>query len=169
MNDKLTTYLRHAITSLPALFAGFAANGFLTAEEAAKLDADLKTFLVGLAAVLAAALTRWIMRLVAEHAPHLRNILGGGSGGTAVLAMTAAAWGASAMVVALSMSSCVVGVGEDGWSVRPDPITIDAGLKYLIRHDDGGAKDGLTTWRYYDPETGKEIPPEEYEAWGIKP
>jgi hypothetical protein len=170
MNEKLTTYLRHAITSLPAVFAGFAANGFLTADEAAKLDGELKAFLVGVAAVLAAAVTRWVMRLVAKHAPQFSNIFGGPSGGAAAaVAMTAAAWGGVAMAGALLMSSCVVGVDErGGWSVRPDPLTVDASLKYLIRHE-GDAKSGLTEWEYYDAETGKLIEPADYAAYGIQP
>lgn len=93
---------------------------------------------------------------------------GGSSGGSWLPAIVATAAGLS-MAGGL-LSSCVVGVdAEGGWSVRPDPLTVDAGLKYLIRHDDDGAKDGLTQWRYYDPETGKEIPEEDYAAWGIKP
>ena len=168
MNEKLSTYLRHAITSIPALFAGLAANGFLTADEAAKLDADLKTFLIGLAAVLAAAITRWVMRLVAKHAPHLSNLFGGPAGGSAVVAMTTAAWG-SVLLAGGILTSCVVGVdAEGGWSVRPDPKSIDAGLKYLIRHEDDGAKDGLTEWEYYDADTGKKIEPADYAAYGIE-
>jgi hypothetical protein len=94
---------------------------------------------------------------------------GGSSGGSWLLAMIATAAGLS-MAGGL-LSSCVVGVDEQGgWSVRPDPLTVDAGLKYLIRHEeDEDAKGGLTQWRYYDPETGKEIPEEDYAAWGIKP
>jgi hypothetical protein len=166
MNEKLSTYLRHAITSIPALFAGLAANGFLTAEEAAKLDGELKTFLIGVAAVLAAAVTRWVMRLIAKHAPHLSNIFGGPGGGAAVVAMTAT-WGA-VLLAGASLTSCVVGVDEAGnYSVRPDPYSIDAGLKYLIRHE-GDAKSGLTEWEYYDADTGKKIPPEDYAAYGIE-
>ncbi len=170
MNEKLTTYLRHAITSLPAVFAGFAANGFLTAEEAAKLDGDLKVFLIGLAAVLAGATTRWVMKVVAKHAPHLSNIFGGGSSGGSLplLAMTAAAWAAISMAGGLLMSSCVVGGdSKGGWYVKPDPMTVTEGLKYLVRQDEDSAKAGLVQWSYYDPETGKEIPKEDYAAWGI--
>ena len=73
------------------------------------------------------------------------------------------------MAGALLMSSCVVGVDErGGWSVRPDPLTVDAGLKYLIRHE-GDAKSGLTQWEYYDAETGKLIEPADYAAYGIQP
>lgn len=167
MNEKLTTYLRHAITSLPAVFAAFAANGFLTADEAAKLDGDLKVFLVGLASVLAAAATRWAMRVIAKHAPHLSNIFGGPSGGAAAAVAMTATWGA-VFLAGASLTSCVVGVDEaGGWSVRPDPLTIDTGLKYLIRHDEESAKSGLTQWEYFDPATGEKIKPEDYAAWGI--
>lgn len=72
----------------------------------------------------------------------------------------------------LLLPACTVGVDSaGGWSVRPDPKTIDAGLKYLIRHeeDEDGSKAGLTQWKYYDPATGREIPEEEYDAWGITP
>jgi hypothetical protein len=73
------------------------------------------------------------------------------------------------MAGALLMSSCTVGVDSaGGWSIKPDPLTIDAGLKYLIRHDDD-AKSGLTEWEYFDPATGEKIKPEDYAAWGIRP
>ncbi len=168
MNDKLASLFRHAITAIPALFAGLVTNGFLTGEEAAKLDADLKVFLMSLAAVLAAAISRWVMRLIAEHAPHLSSIFGGASGGnTPLWAMTAATWG-SILAGACLMSSCVVGVdAEGGWSIKPDPRTVDAGLRYLIRQDEESAKSGLVQWEYFDPETGEKIPPEDYASWGI--
>lgn len=70
----------------------------------------------------------------------------------------------------LFLPACTVGVDSaGGWSVRPDPKTIDAGLKYLIRHeeDEDGSKAGLTQWEYYDPATGEKIKPEDYAAWGI--
>ena len=70
------------------------------------------------------------------------------------------------------LSGCAVGVDSTGgWSIKPDPQTIDAGLKYLIRHeeDEDGSKAGLTQGKYYDPATGKEIPEDEYDAWGITP
>jgi hypothetical protein len=68
----------------------------------------------------------------------------------------------------LLLPGCVAGVDADGgFFVKPDPLTVDAGLKYLIRPDDS-AKSGLTTWEYFDPETGQEIPEEDYAAWGIK-
>ena len=77
------------------------------------------------------------------------------------------------LLAALMLSpACTVGVDSSGgWSVRPDPKTIDAGLRYLIRHeeDPDGSKSGLTQWKYYDPATGEEIPEEDYAAWGIKP
>lgn len=70
----------------------------------------------------------------------------------------------------LLLSSCTVGVdAEGGWSLKPDPRTIDAGLKYLIRHEEDSAKGGMTEWNYYDPATGEEIAEEDYAAWGIKP
>lgn len=171
MNEKLSTYLRHAITSLPAVFAGLATSGFLTADEAAKLDGELKAFLVGLAAVLAAAVTRWLMRVIAEKAPHLKDIFNGPSGGgAAAVAMTAIAWGALSVAGALSMQSCAVGVDERGnYLLRPDPNTLDVALKYLIRHaPDEDSKGGLVEWEYFDPATGKEIPEEDYAAWGIE-
>lgn len=170
MKEKLFSLFRHAITAIPAAGAAMAANGWLTADEGATLDADLTTFLVSLAAILAGVLTRWIMAIVAKHAPHLSNIFGGPSGGAAAaVAMTAVTWGAFSMAGALLMSSCSVGVDSaGGWSIRPDPLTIDAGLKYLIRHEDD-AKSGLTEWEYFDPSTGEQIKPEDYAAWGIKP
>jgi hypothetical protein len=69
------------------------------------------------------------------------------------------------------LSSCVVGVDEAGnYSLRPDERTMDTALRYLIRHEeDEDAKGGLIQWVYYDPATGKEIPREDYAAWGIKP
>lgn len=169
MNEKLTTYLRHAITSLPAVFAAFAANGFLTADEAAKMDGDLKVFLVGLASVLAAAATRWAMRVIAKHAPHLSNIFGGPSGGAAAAVAMTATWGA-VFLAGASLTSCVVGVdGEGNYTARPDPVTMDVALKYLIRHeqDEDGSKGGLTAWDYFDPATGEKIKQEDYAAWGI--
>ncbi len=81
-------------------------------------------------------------------------------------------WLVTPACVLLLVSSCTVGVDSTGgWSIKPDPMTIDAGLKYLIRHeeDEAGSKAGLTQWKYYDPATGKEIPEEEYAAWGITP
>lgn len=81
-------------------------------------------------------------------------------------------WLVSPACLLLLLASCTVGVdAEGGWSIRPDPMTIDAGLKYLIRHeqDEDGSKAGLTQWKYYDPATGKEIPEEDYAQWGIKP
>lgn len=166
MKDKLFSLLRHAITAIPAAGAAMAANGWLTAEEGAKLDGDLTTFLMGLAAILAGVLARWLMAFVGKHAPHLSNIFGAGSGGNLPLLAITATLGI--VLAGGSLTSCVVGVDEaGGWSVRPDPMTIDTGLKYLIRHDKDSAKSGLTQWKYYDPETGKEIPPADYAAWGI--
>ena len=81
-------------------------------------------------------------------------------------------WLVAPACVLVLLSSCTVGVDSaGGWSVRPDPLTIDAGLKYLIRHeeDEDGSKAGLTQWKYYDPATGEEIPEEDYDAWGITP
>lgn len=76
----------------------------------------------------------------------------------------------AASAVVMFLPACTVGVdAEGGWSIRPDPRTVDAGLRYLIRHDDDAAKSGLTQWKYYDPATGEEIPEEDYAAWGIKP
>lgn len=168
MKDKLYSLLRHAITAIPAAGAAMAANGWLTTDEGAKLDADLTTFLLSAAAILAGVLTRMLMALVAKHAPHLSNIFGGGSGASLPLwAMTCTA---AAFSMAGGLSSCAVGVDSaGGWSIKPDPRTIDAGLKYLIRHEDdqGGSKAGLTQWEYYDPATGEKIPPEDYAAWGI--
>lgn len=76
----------------------------------------------------------------------------------------------AACAVAILLPACTVGVdAEGGWSVRPDPRTVDAGLRYLIRHEEDEAKGGLTQWKYYDPATGEEIAEEDYAAWGIKP
>jgi hypothetical protein len=67
------------------------------------------------------------------------------------------------------LASCVVGVDEAGnYSVRPDPNSIDAVLKYAIRHQED-AKGAPVEWVYYDPKTGKPIDPKDYAAWGIKP
>jgi hypothetical protein len=89
---------------------------------------------------------------------------GGGTGGDGMSPL----W-VLAVLALMICPSCVVGVDENGWSVRPDPKTLDTGLKYLIRHEDDGAKSGGVEWVYFDPATGKEIPPSEYAAWGIKP
>lgn len=73
-------------------------------------------------------------------------------------------------LLCLVLPACTVGVdAEGGWSIKPDPLTIDAGLKYLIRHeeDEDGSKGGLVSWEYYDPATGEKIPVEDYAAWGI--
>lgn len=171
MKEQITSAIRHALTFLPALGVFLVSKGWLEPAEGVALDKELAELLSVAAGLAGAAISRLIMFAIARFAPHLRGIFGGSSGGTLPLwAMTAAAWGAFSLVVGLSMSACVVGVDErGGWSVRPDPLTVDAGLKYLIRHDDGDAKDGLMQWRYYDPETGKEIPEEDYAAWGIKP
>ena len=76
----------------------------------------------------------------------------------------------SACAMVCLLTACTVGVdAEGGWSVRPDPRTIDAGLRYLIRQEEDEAKGGLTQWKYYDPATGEEIAEEDYAAWGIKP
>lgn len=67
------------------------------------------------------------------------------------------------------LASCVVGVDEAGsYYVKPDPYSIDAVLKHAIRHE-ADAKGGGVEWVYYDPKTGKPIPPEDFAAWGIKP
>lgn len=67
----------------------------------------------------------------------------------------------------LVLTGCTVGVdSQGGWSIKPDALTIDAGLKYLIRHE-GDAKSGLSAWEYFDPETGEKIKPEDYASWGI--
>ena len=88
---------------------------------------------------------------------------GGGTGGGGMSPL----W-VLALLTLLLCPSCVVGVDENGWSLRPDPKTLDTAFRYAIRHDDG-AKSGSVEWVYYDPATGKEIPPEDYAAWGIKP
>lgn len=88
---------------------------------------------------------------------------GGGTGGGGMSPL----WVLALMALFLC-PSCVVGVDENGWSLRPDPKTLDTAFRYAIRHDDG-AKSGSVEWVYYDPATGKEIPPEDYAAWGIKP
>lgn len=70
---------------------------------------------------------------------------------------------------ALLLASCMVGVDEAGnYSVRPDPNSIDAVLKYAIRQEPD-AKGATVEWEYYDPKTGEVIPREDYAAWGIKP
>jgi hypothetical protein len=77
---------------------------------------------------------------------------------------------ACVLLFLMLLPSCTVGVDSTGgWSIKPDPLTIDAGLKYLIRHeeDEDGSKAGLTQWEYYDPATGEKIKPEDYAAWGI--
>jgi hypothetical protein len=79
-------------------------------------------------------------------------------------------WLVTPACVLLVLPGCTVGVdAEGGWSIRPDPRTVDAGFRYLIRQEEDEAKGGLTTWKYYDPATGEEIPESEYAAWGIKP
>jgi len=96
----------------------------------------------------------------------------GGTGGTSgrgvSLLMIATAAGLT-MAGGL-LSSCAVGIDEQGnYLLKPDPHTIDVGLKYLIRHEeDEDAKGGAVEWVYYDPKTGKPIPEEDYAAWGIK-
>lgn len=94
---------------------------------------------------------------------------GGGSGGGALPLMIATAAGLS-MAGGL-LSSCVVGVDEKGdWTLRPDPRTVDAGFRYLIRQEeDEDAKGGLTEWEYYDAATGEKIEPADYASYGIKP
>jgi hypothetical protein len=67
----------------------------------------------------------------------------------------------------LLLPGCTVGVDSTGgWSIRPDPHSVDAALRYAIRHE-GDAKAGLTVWEYFDPATGEKIPVEDYAAWGI--
>jgi len=92
---------------------------------------------------------------------------GSSSGGSLLLLMTATAAGCA--LAGGLLSSCAVGVdAEGGWSIRPDPHSVDAVLRRAIRHEDESAKGGLTTWHYYDPATGKRIPEEDYAAWGIQ-
>lgn len=167
MKDQIYSLLRHAITALPAVGGYLAAKGLLTPEEAAQLDGGLTQFLLMAAGILSAVLVRLVMALIAKHAPHLRGLLGGS--GTAAVAMTAATWGALALAGGVLLTSCVVGVDEAGhYSVRPDPYSIDAVLKYSIRHEDS-AKSGGVEWVYYDETTGKLIDPADYAAYGIKP
>ncbi len=69
--------------------------------------------------MLAAAISRWVMLLLAKHAPHLRNIFGGGSGGSLPLVAMAgiATWG-TGLVGALFLTSCsVVGSAITGASI----------------------------------------------------
>jgi hypothetical protein len=52
-------------------------------------------------------------------------------------------WLVAPACVLVLLTGCVVGVDANGgWSVRPDPQTVDAGLAYLVRHQDD-AKSGL--------------------------
>lgn len=166
MKEKLSSALRHALTFLPALGAFLVSQGWLSPDEGATLDKELVEFLGVVAGLVAAGLSRLLMFALAKWAPHLRGIFGGGSGWVPVAAMTAT-WGAVLLGGAL-LTSCVVGVDEQGgWSVRPDPKTIDTAFRYAIRHDTG-EKGKPVEWVYYDPATGKEIPAEDYAAWGIK-
>jgi hypothetical protein len=92
---------------------------------------------------------------------------GGSSGESVPLLMMATAAGVS-LAGGLLLSSCAVGIDEEGnYLVKPDPHSVDALLKYAIRHEDD-AKGGAVEWVYYDPKTGKSIDPEDYAAWGIK-
>jgi hypothetical protein len=93
---------------------------------------------------------------------------GGSSGGSLLLLMIATA--AGFIMAGGLLSSCAVGIDEQGnYLLKPDPYAIDAGLKYLIRHEeDEDAKGGAVEWVYYDPKTGKPIDPKDYAAWGIK-
>jgi hypothetical protein len=138
IRDQLQSLLRHAITAIPAVGGYLAGKGLLTANEAAQLDAGMTQLLLALAAILPAMLARLVMGMIAKHAPLLRGIFGGWSGGTSIVAMTL-----TAAAVAVSLPSCVVGVDEGGnYSLRPDPYAIDAALKYAIRHEDS-AKSGM--------------------------
>ena len=92
----------------------------------------------------------------------------GGAGSNGMVRTPGVPWLVALACVLLLLPACTVGVDSaGGWSVRPDPLTIDAGLKYLIRHEEDEAKGGLTEWEYYDPATGEKIPVENYAAWGI--
>jgi hypothetical protein len=49
-----------------------------------------------------------------------------------------------ACVLLLVLPSCTVGVdAEGGWSIKPDPYSVDAVLRHAIRHEDDSAKSGL--------------------------
>lgn len=53
-------------------------------------------------------------------------------------------WQVAPACVLVLLSGCTVGVdAEGGWSIRPDPRTVDAGFAYLIRHEQDSAKSGL--------------------------
>lgn len=171
MKEQITSALRHALTFLPALGIFFASKGWLTPAEGEVLDQELANTLSVLSGLAGAAVSRLLMFLIAKHAPALSNIFGGGSGGSLPLwAITAAAWGALSMAGAFSMSSCVVGADDQGnYTLRPDPRTMDAALRYLIRHEeDEGEKGGMTTWEYYDATSGEKIEPGDYAAYGIE-
>ena len=106
MKDKLASYLRHALTFLPALGVFFVSKGWLEPQEGATLDKELTDFLSVVAGMVASGLVRLLMLLVAKHAPHLKTILGGVSGGSAAVAMTATAWGA--ILAGALLTSCLV-------------------------------------------------------------
>lgn len=91
---------------------------------------------------------------------------GSGSGGSALLAMIAT-WGALALAGGGLLTSCMVRGDGDGWTLSTDPKAIDAGLRYLIRHEED-PESGTVEWEYYDAETGKLIEPKDYAAYGIK-
>lgn len=142
MKDQIFSLLRHAITALPAVGGYLAAKGLLTPEEAAQLDGGLTQFLLMLAGILSAVVVRLVMALIAKHAPHLRGIFGGPGG--AAVAMTAATWGALAVAGGGLLTSCAVGVDEQGnYLLKPDPYSIDAVLSHVIRHEEDSAKSGL--------------------------
>jgi len=94
---------------------------------------------------------------------------GGTSGGSVLPLMMATAAGVS-LAGGLLLSSCAVGVDEEGnYLLKPDPHSVDALIKYAIRHEeDEDAKGGAVEWVYYDPKTGKPIDPKDYAAWGIE-
>lgn len=141
MKEQITSALRHALTFLPALGVFFASKGWITPEEGSVLDQELTDTLAVVAGLAGAAISRLLMFLIAKHAPHFSNIFGAGSGGNLpLLAITATS---GIILAGASLTSCVVGVdAEGGWSVRPDPRTVDAGFSYLVRHQDD-AKSGL--------------------------
>lgn len=66
-------------------------------------------------------------------------------------------------------SSCMVGIdGQGNWQLRPDPKSVDATLSYFLRQAPSSSKDASVEWEYYDAD-GNVIPPEQYDAYGIKP
>ncbi len=154
MNEKLASYLRHAVTALPSVGGYLVTKGWLEKAEGASLDAAAQDFLMVLAAIVAAVLSRLVLRLLNKYAPHLLPFFGshgsGGNGGAAGLVVM----GTAAVLLGGSLSSCAAITAD--YDVKGEVMLFaEDGAKAGLRFEPGKPVAGFARVAVRDPETGK--------------